>query len=204
MANEFQASRCVLRAKLIAAREAMNEDEHCRASAALGAALADHLGRLDFRVLGAYWPHRREFDPTPVLDAILADGRQIALPVVTAKGQPLEFRLWRPGAAMSSGVHGIPHPADGPAVAPDVILAPMVGFDRAGYRLGYGGGYYDRTLAAIAPRPVAVGVGFEFGRLETIDPQPHDLPMDAIVTEAGSAPSPAPRQIVDQQSRHVA
>jgi 5-formyltetrahydrofolate cyclo-ligase len=75
-------------------------------------------------------------------------------------------------------------PADSPVLTPDLLLVPLVGFDPAGYRLGYGGGYYDRTLAAIQPRPLAIGIGFEQQALATIHPQPHDIPMDYIVTES--------------------
>jgi 5-formyltetrahydrofolate cyclo-ligase len=93
------------------------------------------------------------------------------------------FREWTPGAPMAPGIWNIPVPAEGETLSPTVLLAPLVGFDGCGYRLGYGGGYYDRTLAAAMPRPLAIGVGFEASRLETIHPQPHDIPMDLIVTE---------------------
>jgi len=105
--------------------------------------------------------------------------------VVVEKKQPLAFWAWRPGAALARGVWDIPIPAARDVVQPTALLVPLVGFDAEGYRLGHGGGYYDRTLAAMNPKPLAIGVGFEFGRLETIWPQPHDIPMDAIVTEAG-------------------
>ncbi len=121
----------------------------------------------------------------PVIEAALERDVRVALPVVIAKGKPLEFRIWRPGDRVTAGVFGIPFPADGPTVVPDLMLIPLVGFDRAGYRLGYGGGYYDRTLAAAVPRPATIGVGFELSRLESIGPEPHDVAMDWIVTEAG-------------------
>ena len=99
---------------------------------------------------------------------------------------PLEFRRWSPGVRMERGVYDIPYPADGPAVAPAALIVALLGFDDAGYRLGYGAGYYDRTIASFAQKPLAIGVGFELGRLATIYPQPHDIPMDRILTEAGS------------------
>jgi 5-formyltetrahydrofolate cyclo-ligase len=86
---------------------------------------------------------------------------------------------------MARGVWNIPIPAERQVVPPGALLVPLVGFDSRGYRLGYGGGFYDRTLAALSPKPLAIGVGYEFGRLATIHPQPHDIPMDALVTEAG-------------------
>ena len=137
--------------------------------------------------LGVYWPFRAEFDPRPLVDWAVAAGRTVALPVVVDRKGPLEYRAWRPGEALISGVWDIPMPEKREIVIPTTILAPLVGFDAACYRLGYGGGYFDRTLAALSPRPFAIGVGFARQRLETIHPQPFDMAMDVIVTEAGVA-----------------
>src|SRR6185436_2040899 len=95
------------------------------------------------------------------------------------------FRAWWPGAPMTAGVYDIPIPDGTAIVAPDAAIVPMNGFDAQGYRLGYGGGYFDRTLASMSPRPLAIGVSYEFARLATIYPQPHDVAMDFVVTEAG-------------------
>jgi 5-formyltetrahydrofolate cyclo-ligase len=133
--------------------------------------------------LGFYWPFKGEFDPRPLARTLHRWGVRLALPVVIARAQPLIFREWSPGAPMTPGVWNLPVPTQGEPVSPTVLLTPLVGFDGCGYRLGYGGGYYDRTLAAATPRPMAIGVGFEASRLETIHPQPHDIPMDMIVTE---------------------
>lgn len=105
------------------------------------------------------------------------------MPVVVARNAPVEFWQWTHGAAMQRGFWNIPVPAERRVVAPEVLLIPLIGYDAAGYRLGYGGGYYDRTLAATAPRPLCVGIGFDDTELATIHPQPHDVPMDVIVTE---------------------
>jgi 5-formyltetrahydrofolate cyclo-ligase len=107
------------------------------------------------------------------------------LPEVVEKAAPLVFRAWKPGDRLVSGVWNIPVPADGEPVQPDLLLIPLVGFDSRRYRLGYGGGYYDRTLAILDPRPLTVGIGHAFQYLPTIHPQPDDIPMDAIVTEQG-------------------
>ena len=116
-------------------------------------------------------------------------GARALLPVVIGSGQPLIFRHWKPGDVLAKGVYDIPYPANGDAVVPDVALVPMNGFDAGGYRLGYGGGFFDRTLASFRSggqtRPLAIGVAYELARMATIHPQPHDIPMDYVVTERG-------------------
>ena len=150
--------------------------------AALRAALHERPGI----TLGVYWPFQAEFDPRSLIDWLISTGSAVALPVVVDKKGPLEYRAWRPGEKLVDGVWNIPIPEKRQIVTPKAVLAPLVGFDRDCYRLGYGGGYFDRTLAALAPRPWAIGVGFELSRLETIYPQDFDIPMDLIVTEAGA------------------
>jgi 5-formyltetrahydrofolate cyclo-ligase len=179
------------RSRLLAARQVPDAATHALWSAALTANLVEHFSKAIPDTLGFYWPHRREYDPMPVIERLMELGVQMALPLVVARAQPLEYRRWHPGIAMTTGARSfdIPHPAQGAAVMPDTILVPLLGFDRGGYRLGYGGGYFDRTLAAYPIRPKTIGVGFEIGRLETIHPQPHDIPLDAIVTEAAIFPT---------------
>jgi 5-formyltetrahydrofolate cyclo-ligase len=172
------------RERLIALRQAVPPDERRR----LGALIETELRALIATrpgILGVYWPFRAEFDPRPLIDWVVAAGGTVALPVVIDRRGPLEYRAWRPGETLVDGVWNIPVPEKREIVAPAIVLAPLVGFDRACYRLGYGGGYFDRTLASLSPRPVAIGVGFEFQSLETIHPQSFDMPMDAIVTETG-------------------
>jgi 5-formyltetrahydrofolate cyclo-ligase len=128
---------------------------------------------------------RGEYDARPLASALRERGAVTALPVVVAPRQPLIFREWHDGADLALGPLGIPYPAASDAVVPTVVLIPMNGWDAAGYRLGYGAGFFDRTLAA-APKPlVAIGIGYEQARLETIRPQPWDVPMDWVVTERG-------------------
>jgi len=134
--------------------------------------------------LGVYWPFQAEFDPRPLVDWLIAAGSAVALPVVVDKKGSLEYRAWQPGDPLVDGVWNIPIPEKRDIVVPQVVLAPLVGFDAQCYRLGYGGGYFDRTLAALDPRPLAIGVGFELSVLDTVHPQPHDVPMDFVVTEA--------------------
>lgn len=133
-------------------------------------------------VIGLYWPFRGEPDLRPWLARCAARGAKMALPVVIEKGAPLIFRPYRPGDALERGVWNIPVPAMRKEIAPDIVVSPLVGFDAARYRLGYGGGFYDRTLAALAKKPLVVGIGYAFSQLPTIYPQPHDIAMDHILT----------------------
>jgi len=181
---EVRAWRKTQRETLIAQRLSVAREERGRWNEAIAARLARLLpvpGRPP--VIGMYWPFRGEFDPRPLMRSLHGRGIRIALPVVIERGKPLLFRDWWPGIRMEPGIWDIPVPAEGDAVLPAALVVPLVGFDGRGYRLGYGGGYYDRTLAAMPERPLAIGVGFALSRLETIHPQPHDIPMDLIVTE---------------------
>ena len=182
--EEVRAWREAQRAALIARRLAIPRGERARCSEAIAARLAPLLSRRGGpRAVGFYWPFRGEHDPRPLMRALRAMGLRPLLPALVERARPLEFREWWPGIRMTRGVWNIPVPAEGAAVLPDAVVAPLVGFDDRGYRLGCGGGYYDRTLAALPDRPFAVGVGFELARMETIRPQPHDVPMDLLVTE---------------------
>jgi 5-formyltetrahydrofolate cyclo-ligase len=147
--------------------------------------MREHFPELRFACLGFYWPFQGEIDVRHLVRNFLAFGAEAALPVVVEMRRPLEFWSWRPRMKLTRGVWNIPVPSDRSPVQPTVLLVPLLGFDVAGYRLGYGGGYYDRTLATFAQKPLTIGIGYELGRLETIYPQPHDIPMDAIVTESG-------------------
>jgi len=176
------------RSRLLAARKEPSRDCYVRWSEAIELRLVEQLSLLEPKLLGAYWPHRDEYDPMPLAAWHTGRNSSLALPAVVGRGQPLEYRPWTPDTPMAPGKFsfGIPEPVNGPAVVPDVLLVPLLGFDAAGYRLGYGGGYFDRTLAAYPVKPKAIGVGFEIGRMPTIHPQPHDIPLDVIVTEAGT------------------
>ncbi len=141
-------------------------------------------------VVAFYWPMRGEFDPRVVVRAWRSAGARAVLPVVRRKNWPLAFREWWPGVRTRKGVYDLPVPMGTEVLRPDVLLIPPVGFDAAGYRLGYGGGFYDRTLARLVPPPLKIGVGYELSRMADFSPLPHDIPMDIVVTEAGVYPAP--------------
>ena len=136
-------------------------------------------------VVAICWPFRNEYDARHLAAKLRRAGAVTVLPVVIAPREPLEFRPWQPGIRMAKGPLGIPYPDEGEDAVPDVLILPMAGFDNAGFRLGYGGGYFDRTLASRKRRPLLIGVADEFARLPSIYPQLHDIPVDYVVTEAG-------------------
>ena len=177
------------RLRLLEERAAMSVNARHEASEIIAVhldkLLADRFPSVEGLVISAWWPIKAELNLRHWLTDLVARGAQVALPVVLTPATPLVFRPWTPDCHMVQGFWKIPVPADGPEVVPDVTLAPVVGWDDAGYRLGYGGGYFDRTLAAFNPRPFTIGVGLNAARLATIFPQPHDIAMDVIVTETG-------------------
>ena len=182
---DSSAFRAALRRDRLAARLALSPTDHSALSDRLATHLAGLLDALPPQTLAFCAPVRGEFDAAPLVGDLLAKGWKAAMPVVIASDAPMIFRAWTPDCTMSEDRHGIPIPGNGPAVDPDLVLLPLLAFDPAGYRLGYGGGYFDRTLAARVPRPLAIGVGFELGRVADIRPLAHDVRLDAVVTESG-------------------
>ncbi|WP_353187391.1 5-formyltetrahydrofolate cyclo-ligase [Bosea sp. (in: a-proteobacteria)] len=179
------AWRKAQRERLIAERLALPASFRADAAVMIARSLDTLSGDSGGRVVSAYWPFRGEPDLRPWLTALQARGARTALPVVIANRAPLVFRRWRQGERLSRGVWNIPIPAEGEAVVPDIVIAPLVGFDPGFYRLGYGGGFFDRTLARLSVTVTAIGVGYDRAALASIMPQPHDVPMRHIVTETG-------------------
>jgi 5-formyltetrahydrofolate cyclo-ligase len=172
------------------------------------------VGRTD-AVIGAYWPIKGEFDPLPALyrwqeDAVLEQfvnergpqvpddqtqivteslanrsPRKIGLPVVDKVHKTLTFHAWYPGCPMEEDAYGIPKPKDTEVIVPTMLFVPCVGYGPGGYRLGYGGGFYDRTLATLQPKPLTVGLGYTHGWLPDLEPEPHDIPLDALLNDNG-------------------
>ncbi|MBA3909471.1 MAG: 5-formyltetrahydrofolate cyclo-ligase [Rhodobacter sp.] len=177
------------RARLAGLREVLGQSERARVSVAISAHLAEVLTARGVKrgtILSGYWPIKGEPDLRPLLAALHHAGVIVALPVVVLRATPLVFRRWTPETRMVRGDWNIPTPPpDAETLTPDVSLAPCLGWDAGCYRLGWGGGYFDRTLAALTPRPLTIGIALSAARLNTIYPQPHDIPLDLIMTETG-------------------
>ncbi len=175
----------VLRKQLQAERQAL-VDRHQRA-AHLQEVLRVWLVARGEKTIGAYWPIKGEFDALPALYRWNeADSeRRIGLPVINRESKQLRFHVWYPGCPMEDDAFGIPKPKDTEPFEPQLLLVPCVGYGPRGLRLGYGGGFYDRTLAALQPPPVTVGVGYANGFVPWLDAEPHDVPLDAMLTDEG-------------------
>ncbi|WP_244814948.1 5-formyltetrahydrofolate cyclo-ligase [Caballeronia sp. Lep1P3] len=187
--NVCAEPKSTLRATLLARREAQAEaPAQAARNAALGKRLRALLDERAVTCVGFYWPVAGEFDARAVLADWLAshDARVAALPVVVQPHAPMAFHAWRPDSRMKPGRYRIPVPEDERVTVPELLLVPCVGFDAHRYRLGYGGGYYDRTLAAwpAAKKPATIGIAYEMGRLDALPRESHDMPLDAIVTES--------------------
>ncbi len=178
------------RERLLSERAALGVAGRKAAAAAVAEHLERFLGDVSGATISAWWPIQSELDLRPWLSTLAARGATAALPLVVEKAAPLRFRAWAPGVKMERGFWNIPVPASGDWIVPDIALAPVVGHDAAGFRLGYGGGYFDRTLAAY-PDVRPIGVGLSSAHIATIFPQWHDVAMTAIVTENGVIPVPA-------------
>lgn len=181
-------ARRALRERLLAARQALSPEQCEDRSAAIRAHLQHTFSQLSIQRVAFCWPICNEPDLRPLmrywLDA--GDTRFMALlPVVAGAAQPLTFRAWTPSCRMQEDRYGIPAPIEGEFAVPEALLIPVNAFDTQGYRLGYGGGFFDRTLATLHPAPLTIGIGFELSRVDTICPQAHDIRLDVVVTESG-------------------
>ena len=171
------AARKLARAK----RAALANGE---APARLAEAIMAHFTPPPGAIIAGYWPMGEEMDPRPLMLALASRGHALALPVTPPRGQPLTFCAWAPGAALRAGPMGTSEPAEGTALRPDILLVPLLAFDRAGRRLGYGGGYYDRTLATL-PGAKAIGIAYAGQEMPEVPAGRQDFRLPLIATEAG-------------------
>ena len=180
------ARKADLRRSALAARDALDPAARQAASAVIARALLALPELSDARLVGAFWPIRSEVDPRPAAEGLHARGQAVALPHVTPEG--LVFREWRPGEALVAGRFGLSEPDPSlPPVDPDALIVPLAAFDRTGQRIGYGRGYYDGAIARLSRnRPIlTVGIGFAAQEVERVPAEPHDRPLQFVITETG-------------------
>lgn len=182
----IDAAKAALRRRAHAARGALSDGERAEAAMAVARHFHDQIALEPPAVVAGYWRIRDELDCGPILRHLQARRQMVVLPVVMGPEAPLEWRVWQPDAVLVDGGFGTSAPPDdAPRAEPDVILLPLVGFDAKGTRLGYGGGYYDRTVAGLARKPRLIGLAFAAQELDDIPRGVHDVPLDAVITEAG-------------------
>ena len=187
-AEEQNANRRALRKLLVERRLALSANDCERLSAAICEHLQHGFPQLAGMRVGFCWPVKNEPDLRPLMQSWIESGNagfKALLPVVVEAGAALAFRAWTPESRLEADRYGIPAPVEGEFLVPEALLIPVNAFDAAGYRIGYGGGFFDRTLAALQPAPLSIGVGFELSRVDSINPQVHDKWLDVMVSEAG-------------------
>lgn len=182
----IEAAKVALRAKAHAQRAALSQGFRAEAAKAASDHFFKGIELAPAETVACYWRIRDEMDCQPIMVRLLDSFQPVCLPVVLGDELPLELRLWEPGAALYPAGFGTLAPADlAPVVEPDLIIMPLLGFDKHGTRLGYGGGYYDRTLAAMSKTARLIGLAYAGQEVPEIPREAHDVPLDAIVTEAG-------------------
>ena len=184
-AEQLKLWRKAERVRLITARRSLDQATLERYRHRIDAHLRRSFPGLASAKLAFCWPVKGEYDARHLVRTLREHGALTALPVVVAPKQPLVFREWHPGVEMAVGPLEIPYPVNSRQIVPDAVLLPMNGWDAAGYRLGYGGGFFDRTLMNFEKKPAVIGVAYELARMETIHPQSWDIPVDWVVTERG-------------------
>ncbi|WEJ59133.1 5-formyltetrahydrofolate cyclo-ligase [Devosia sp. FJ2-5-3] len=187
MAEEaMDAAKAALRRDAHARRAAIPPDARTEHAALIAGLFFQHIAYGPDDVIAGYWRIRDETDCKPILIRLMDNGQKVVLPVVAGEDAPLDLRLWEADAPLYEAGFGTLAPSDlAPRAVPDLILVPLLGFDGKGTRLGYGGGYYDRTIAALEKKPLLVGLAFSAQEFDEIPREAHDVPLDAVITEEG-------------------
>jgi 5-formyltetrahydrofolate cyclo-ligase len=184
--DTIENAKAALRLKALAARAALPQGTRTEAAQTVAEHFFNHIDLPSGAVVAAYWRIRDELDCQPILVRLMDSLQPVVLPVVLGPEEALEMRVWEQGAALYPSGFGTLAPAElAPQAEPDVVLMPLLGFDHMGTRLGYGGGYYDRTLAQLSKKPRLIGLAFAAQELESIPRESHDIPLDVVVTETG-------------------
>lgn len=184
--EKIEEAKAALRIDAHAARAALSQTERSEAAAAVAQFFFEMLAPRAEDVVAAYWGIRDELDCRSILVRLMDANVKVVLPAVLGDEEPLELRVWEQGTALYEAGFGTLAPSPlAPRAEPDIVLMPLLGFDRVGTRLGYGGGYYDRTLAGLNKKPKLIGLAFAVQELPLIPREPHDVPLDAVITETG-------------------
>ena len=182
----IEEAKAALRIRARAARASLDHGERADAAVAAARHFFDGIALQASDVVAAYWRIRDELDCQPILVKLMDSNQKVVLPVVVGPEDPLDLRVWEQGASLYESGFGTLAPSElAPKAEPDIVIMPLLGFDKTGTRLGYGGGYYDRTLASMKKKPKLIGLAFAAQELDRIPREAHDVPLDAIVTEAG-------------------
>jgi 5-formyltetrahydrofolate cyclo-ligase len=182
----IEEAKAALRIQARAARAMLDHGERTEAAIAVARHFFDAINLQAGDVVAAYWRIRDELDCQPILVKLMDSNQKVVLPVVLGQDEPLDLRVWEQGASLYESGFGTLAPSElAPRAEPDIVIMPLLGFDKRGTRLGYGGGYYDRTLARLSKKPKLVGLAFAAQELDHIPREPHDVPLDAVVTEVG-------------------
>lgn len=182
----IEEAKAALRIRARAARASLDHGERADAAVAAARHFFDGIALQASDVVAAYWRIRDELDCQPILVKLMDSNQKVVLPVVVGPEDPLDLRVWEQGASLYESGFGTLAPSElAPKAEPDIVIMPLLGFDKTGTRLGYGGGYYDRTLASMKKKPKLIGLAFAAQELDRIPREAHDMPLDAIVTEAG-------------------
>ena len=183
----IEEAKAALRLKARSGRAAILNSLRADAAKSVAAHFFKSVPLQPSHIVAGYWRIKDEMDCQPILIGLMDTFQPVCLPVVLGDEQPLELRLWEQGTPLYEAGFGTLAPSElAPQVEPDVIIMPLLGFDKRGTRLGYGGGYYDRTLAQLSRKPRLVGIAFAAQELEDIPREPHDVPLDIVITEHGA------------------
>lgn len=184
--DAIEQQKSALRSEAHAARAALSVEARADAAKAVAAHFFEQVAFSPSDVIAGYWRIRDELDCQPIIIRLMDSGQKVVLPVVMGAEAPLDLRVWEADQPLYEAGFGTLAPSDmAPRAEPDLVLMPLLGFDSAGTRLGYGGGYYDRTLAQLGRKPMLVGLAFDAQQLPDIPREAHDIPLDAVVTESG-------------------
>ncbi len=181
----LSAAKAAIRTTVLARRMTIDADAAAERAGAVARRMLALLGRFPVGTISAFRSFGDEIGTAPLLGALAGKGYRIGLPIVIGRGKPLIFRQWRPGDVMGSGPFGIEQPLPtSPELEPDILVVPMAAFDREGYRVGYGGGFYDRSLAGLrARKPItAIGLAYDEQEVDAVPRDAHDARLDHLVT----------------------